>query len=69
MSSFSETRNKHKRKVDSNTFSNCRIAICAALEEVDGKAKFIEDKWDRKEGVGRKNKDINTMEDIIVNAV
>ncbi|MDP9229555.1 MAG: oxygen-dependent coproporphyrinogen oxidase [Bacteroidota bacterium] len=26
--------------------------ICNALEETDGKAKFIEDKWERKEGGG-----------------
>ena len=26
--------------------------ICAALEQADGKAKFIEDKWDRAEGGG-----------------
>jgi len=26
--------------------------ICAALEQVDGKAKFMEDKWVRAEGGG-----------------
>ena len=26
--------------------------ICNALEEVDGKAKFIEDEWERAEGKG-----------------
>jgi coproporphyrinogen III oxidase len=26
--------------------------ICAALEACDGKAKFIEDKWERSEGGG-----------------
>lgn len=30
--------------------------ICAALEAVDGKAKFVEDKWDRAEGGGGKTR-------------
>ena len=30
--------------------------ICAVLEESDGKAKFIEDKWDRPEGGGGKTR-------------
>jgi len=30
--------------------------ICSALEESDGKAKFIEDKWQRKEGGGGKTR-------------
>jgi coproporphyrinogen III oxidase len=30
--------------------------ICTALEEVDGKAKFIEDKWERSEGGGGKTR-------------
>src|SRR5205809_2670912 len=30
--------------------------ICVALEEVDGKAKFIEDKWQRNEGGGGKTR-------------
>ena len=30
--------------------------ICAALEEADGKAKFIEDKWERPEGGGGKTR-------------
>jgi coproporphyrinogen III oxidase len=30
--------------------------ICAALEKADGKAKFIEDKWERKEGGGGKTR-------------
>lgn len=30
--------------------------ICAALEQVDGKAKFIEDKWERTEGGGGKTR-------------
>ena len=30
--------------------------ICAALEQVDGKAKFIEDKWERSEGGGGKTR-------------
>lgn len=30
--------------------------ICAALEEVDGKAKFMEDKWERPEGGGGKTR-------------
>ena len=28
--------------------------ICAALEEEDGKAKFVEDKWERIEAVEEK---------------
>lgn len=30
--------------------------ICTALEQTDGKAKFIEDKWERSEGGGGKTK-------------
>ncbi|NTS39631.1 oxygen-dependent coproporphyrinogen oxidase [Flavisolibacter sp. BT320] len=30
--------------------------ICAALEEADGRAKFIEDKWERPEGGGGKTR-------------
>jgi coproporphyrinogen III oxidase len=30
--------------------------ICSALEEADGKAEFIEDKWDRPEGGGGKTR-------------
>lgn len=30
--------------------------ICAALEEADGKARFIEDKWERAEGGGGKTR-------------
>jgi coproporphyrinogen III oxidase len=30
--------------------------ICAALEKADGKAKFIEDNWERKEGGGGKTR-------------
>ena len=33
--------------------------ICAALEQADGKAKFIEDKWDRAEGGGGKTRVIS----------
>ena len=29
--------------------------ICAGLEGVDGKAKFIEDKWERPEGGGSRS--------------
>ena len=31
---------------------NLQDKICKALEDVDGKAKFIEDKWQRAEGKG-----------------
>ena len=30
--------------------------ICAALEQCDGKAKFVEDKWERAEGGGGKTR-------------
>jgi coproporphyrinogen III oxidase len=30
--------------------------ICAALEAVDGKATFFEDKWEREEGGGGKTR-------------
>jgi len=33
--------------------------ICNSLEEVDGKAKFIEDKWERSEGGGGKTRVIS----------
>ena len=33
--------------------------ICAALEKTDGKAKFIEDKWEREEGGGGKTRVIS----------
>ncbi len=36
--------------------------ICAALEQADGKAKFIEDKWDRAEGGGGKTRVISNGE-------
>ena len=35
-----------------NDFKIIQNSICAALEEMDGKGKFIEDKWDRPEGGG-----------------
>lgn len=35
---------------------NLQGRICTALEEVDGKAKFIEDKWERAEGGGGKTR-------------
>ena len=35
---------------------NLQNAICAGLEGVDGKAKFIEDKWERPEGGGGKTR-------------
>jgi len=31
-------------------------SICAGLEQIDGKAKFVEDKWDREEGGGGKTR-------------
>ena len=33
--------------------------ICAGLEAVDGKAKFVEDKWERPEGGGGKTRVIS----------
>jgi coproporphyrinogen III oxidase len=38
---------------------NLQDAICAGLEGVDGKAKFIEDKWERPEGGGGKTRVIS----------
>ncbi len=35
---------------------NLQDSICAGLEAVDGKAKFIEDKWERPEGGGGKTR-------------
>ena len=35
-----------------NWFMSLQDAICTGLEAADGSAKFIEDKWDRKEGGG-----------------
>lgn len=35
---------------------NLQDRICAALEEADGKAKFIEDRWERAEGGGGKTR-------------
>ena len=35
---------------------NLQDTICAGLEGVDGKAKFIEDKWERPEGGGGKTR-------------
>jgi coproporphyrinogen III oxidase len=35
---------------------NLQDEICAGLEKVDGKAVFIEDKWDRQEGGGGKTR-------------
>jgi coproporphyrinogen III oxidase len=39
-----------------NYIHDLQNRICAALEEVDGKAKFIEDKWERQEGGGGKTR-------------
>lgn len=38
---------------------NLQDAICAGLEQVDGKAKFVEDKWTRPEGGGGKTRVIS----------
>ncbi|MCW8093476.1 oxygen-dependent coproporphyrinogen oxidase [Alteromonas sp. ASW11-130] len=35
-----------------NYLLNLQNSICAALEEVDGEAKFVEDKWQREQGGG-----------------
>lgn len=35
---------------------NLQNNICAALEAVDGKATFLEDKWEREEGGGGKTR-------------
>lgn len=35
---------------------NLQDRICAGLEDVDGKAKFVEDKWERAEGGGGKTR-------------
>ena len=37
-------------------FQSLQNEICTALENVDGKAKFIEDKWTREEGGGGKTR-------------
>jgi coproporphyrinogen III oxidase len=34
-------------------------SICAGLEQIDGKAKFVEDKWERAEGGGGKTRVIS----------
>jgi coproporphyrinogen III oxidase len=39
-----------------NYILSLQDTICAALEAVDGKAKFIEDKWERPEGGGGKTR-------------
>ena len=39
-----------------NIIHEMQDAICAALENCDGKAKFIEDKWERTEGGGGKTR-------------
>ena len=39
-----------------NFVHNLQDAICAALEQCDGKASFIEDKWERPEGGGGKTR-------------
>ena len=41
-------------------FQSLQNEICTALETVDGKAKFIEDKWTREEGGGGKTRIIQT---------
>ncbi len=38
---------------------NLQDSICAGLESIDGKAKFIEDKWERPEGGGGKSRVIS----------
>lgn len=35
---------------------NLQDTICSALEGIDGKAKFVEDKWERPEGGGGKSR-------------
>lgn len=39
-----------------NYIHDLQNRICAALEQADGKAKFIEDKWERPEGGGGKTR-------------
>lgn len=42
----------HSKEDISDWFRGLQDRICKALEEADGKAKFIEDKWTREEGGG-----------------
>ncbi len=42
-----------------NYIHNLQDTICAGLEKVDGKAKFIEDRWERPEGGGGKTRVIS----------
>lgn len=39
-----------------NFIYNLQDKICAALENADGKAKFVEDEWERQEGGGGKTR-------------
>src|SRR3954471_7815424 len=38
------------------TIDNLQNSICAALEQADGRANFVEDKWERAEGGGGKTR-------------
>ena len=37
--------------------------ICVALENIDAKAKFVEDKWQREEGGGGKTRIIRNIQE------
>lgn len=58
MGSFSEKKNSEESFRDKwiNYIHSLQNNICTALEEVDGKATFIEDKWEREGGGRRQNK-------------
>lgn len=50
------THNSSIRQNWTDYIHNLQNRICAALEDVDGKAKFIEDTWQRPEGGGGKTR-------------
>lgn len=58
MGSFSEKKNSEESFRDKwiNYIHSLQNNICTALEEVDGKATFIEDKWEREGGGGGKTR-------------
>jgi coproporphyrinogen III oxidase len=62
LSSFARKNNKHiqmKQLTLNNWITyihQLQDTICAALEQLDGKAKFVEDKWEREGGGGGKTR-------------
>src|SRR4051812_23329217 len=52
MSAPQVSKERKTKEIFSHYILDLQNEICRGLEEVDGKAKFIEDRWERAEGGG-----------------